>query len=265
MAAYRWEDGRVSFPNHPDKQAASSLLHAEDIVAYRRRLGRALPFEPEAALFCLERGLPHRLRRRVPVRLAGHMNADVYQVKRTNVAVLTSFGGGSPMVAELAEELAAMGASKLLLMTWGGILQPEMKPGDIVVCDRAVRDEGTSHHYLPPARYVAADISLVDQVVHAIQAHGAACSVGATWTTDAPYRETREEIIGYQSEGVKVVELESAGLFTIGQVRSIPVASIVVGMDSLASLQWKIPDRLDQIMISLEVVYRAAIQVLAAK
>ena len=48
-------------------------------------------------------------------------------------------------------------------------------------------------------------------------------------------------------------------------MRSIPVASIVVGMDSLASLQWKIPDRLDQIMISLEVVYRAAIQVLAAK
>jgi uridine phosphorylase len=255
----------VSFPNHPDKHGAPSLLQAADIVAYRDRLGRALDFTPEGVLFCLERGLPHRMRRRIPVRLSGHMNADVYQVKRTRVAVLTSFGGGSPMVAELAEELIAMGARKIFLMTWGGILQPDMKPGDIVVCDRAVRDEGTSHHYLPPAKHVTSDPLLVDELVRSIQRRGAACTVGTTWTTDAPYRETRQEILAYQSEGVKVVELESAGLFTIGQVRGIPVASAVVGMDSLASLEWKVPDRLDGIMGSLETVYAAAIEVLAAR
>jgi uridine phosphorylase len=221
--------------------------------------------KPVGVLFCLERGLPRRMRWRIPVERAGAMNADVYAVKKSKgrVAVLTSFGGGSPMVMELAEELAVMGAKKMILMTWGGTLQKDTKPGDIIVCHRAIRDEGASHHYLPPAKYVDADSSLVDQLVSAIRGRGAPCTVGTTWTTDAPYRETREEVVQYQSEGVKTVEMESAGLFTVGQIRAVPTASVVIGMDSLASLHWQTPERLDGIMKSLEVVYAAAIDVLA--
>jgi uridine phosphorylase len=220
--------------------------------------------KPEGVLFCLERGLPHRLRWRIPVERAGAMNADVYAVKKTKgkVAVLTSFGGGSPMVMELAEELAVMGVRKMILMTWGGTLQTDLQPGDIVVCNRAIRDEGASHHYLPHEKYVEASGSLVTALVEAIRARGAQCTVGTTWTTDAPYRETREEVMKYQSEGVKTVEMESAGLFTVGQVREVQTASVVIGMDSLATLRWETPERLDGIMRSLEIVYAAAIEVL---
>src|SRR5687767_7247942 len=219
----------------------------------------------EGVLFCLERGLPHRMRWRIPVERAGAMNADVYAVKKSKgrVAVLTSFGGGSPMVMELAEELAVMGTKKMVLMTWGGTLQKDLQPGDIVVCNRAIRDEGASHHYLPAAKYIDAEAQLVHALVDAIRARGAQCTVGTTWTTDAPYRETRQEVLQYQAEGVKTVEMESAGLFTVGQVRGIRTASVVVGMDSLATLQWQTPERLDDISRSLEVVYAAAIDVLA--
>lgn len=254
----------MSFPNYSDKHKLESLLTADDLVAYRVRLGRMPKVKPEGVLFCLERGLPHRMRWRIPVERAGAMNADVYAVKKTKgrVAVLTSFGGGSPMVMELAEELAVMGAKKMVLMTWGGTLQMDIKPGDIVVCDRAIRDEGASHHYLPPAKYVSADASLVTELVDAIRLRGAQLTVGTTWTTDAPYRETREEVIQYQEEGVKTVEMESAGLFTVGKVRGVQTASVVIGMDSLASLRWQTPERLDGIMRSLEIVYAAAIDVL---
>ncbi len=252
----------MSFPNYPEKHDLASLLRAEDIVAYRHQLGRALPFKPAGALLCLERGMPRRMRWRIPVRRAGAMNADVYQVKKRDVAVLTSFGGGSPMVAELAEELAVMGAQRIVLMTWGGLLQRDLRAGDIIVCDRAIRDEGASQHYLPREKYIDADSNLVAELVEAIRARGAECATGATWTTDAPYRETREEITQYQGEGVKTVELESAGLFTIGKVRGIQTASVVVGMDSLADFKWKAPERLDDIMRSLEIVYAAAISVL---
>ena len=162
------------------------------------------------------------MRWRIPVARAGAMNADVYSVKKTKgrVAVLTSFGGGSPMVMELAEELAVMGTKKMVLMTWGGTLQKDIQPGDIVVCDRAIRDEGASHHYLPAAKYIDAEAQLVNALVAAIQARGAQCTVGTTWTTDAPYRETREEVLQYQAEGVKTVEMESAGLFTVNGERS---------------------------------------------
>jgi uridine phosphorylase len=103
----------------------------------------------------------------------------------------------------------------------------------------------------------------VNELVQAIRGRGAPCSVGTTWTTDAPYRETREEVIRYQAEGVKTVEMESAGLFTVGQVRGVQTASVVIGMDSLASLRWQPPERLDSIRHSLEIVYAAAIDVLS--
>jgi uridine phosphorylase len=66
----------------------------------------------------------------------------------------------------------------------------------------------------------------------------------------------------YQSEGVKTVEMESAGLFTIGQVRGVQTASVVIGMDSLVSYRWQVPEKLDDIMQSLEIVYAACIDVL---
>lgn len=253
----------MSFPNYPDKHKAESLLKAEDIVAYRGRLGRMPKIVPDGALFCLERGLPHRMRWRIPVRRAGSMNADLFQVKKANVTVLTSFGGGSPMVMELAEELAVMGAKQMLLMTWGGCLQADLKPGDIVLCDRAIRDDGASHHYLPSEKYIQADEGLVQRLGDALRARGSSYSIGTTWTTDAPYRETREEVRQYQSEGVKTVEMETAGLFTVGKVRKVPTASVVVVMDSLANFDWQVPQRLDSIQRSLEVVYAAAIEVLS--
>src|SRR5688500_10800449 len=204
----------MSFPNYSEKHKLEPLFKAEDLVAYRARLGRMPKVKPEGVLFCLERGLPHRMRWRIPVERAGAMNADVYAVKKTKgkVAVLTSFGGGSPMVMELAEELAVMGTKKMVLMTWGGTLQADIKPGDIVVCNRAIRDEGASHHYLPPAKYVDANSTLVNELVNAIRLRGTQCTVGTTWTTDAPYRETREEVMQYQAEGVRRSEEHTSEL-----------------------------------------------------
>jgi len=219
---------------------------------------------PEGILFCLERGLPWRLRWRIPVVRVGGMNGDLYALKKPKdkIGIMTGFGGGSPMTVELAEEFAAMGVKCMILMTWGGILQPDLHPGDIIVIDRAIRDEGTSNHYLPPAKYIDANSRLADTLVEAIQARRGICSRGTTWTTDAPFRETTEEIRYYQSEGVKTVEMESAGLFTVGHVRHIPTASVVIGMDKLAELRWQVPDGLDRILKSLELVYTACLDVL---
>ena len=256
----------MSFPNYPEKHLAESVLKAEDIVAYRKRLGRLPALEPlHGALFCLERSLPKRMGWRIPVRKIGSMNADLCEVRRkpNRVVILTNFGGGAPIVVELAEELAVMGVKKMILLTWAGFLQPGLKPGDIVVCQRAIRDDGVSQHYLPPGKYIDADASLAAQLADAIRARGADCVTGDTWTTSAPYRETRQEILQYQSEGVQVVEMESAGLFTVGKLRNIPTTAVVVTMDSLAGGEWKVPEKLDRIFQSLELVYAAALETLA--
>ena len=255
----------MSFPVYPEKHTLTALYGAADIVRYRKQIGRMpkLP-NPDGILFCLERGLPWRLRWRIPVERVGGMNGDLFALKKPKgrVGVMTGFGGGSPMTVELAEEFAAMGVKRMILLTWGGLLQPGMQAGDVVIIDRAIRDEGTSYHYLPPDKYVHASPRLANALEAAIHARGGTCTRGTTWTTDAPYRETPEEIRQYQSEGVKTVEMESAGLFTIGQVRGLETVSVVVGMDSLAEFRWQVPDRLDGILKSLELVYAAALDVL---
>jgi len=255
----------MNFPIYPDKFKLKEMYGADEIVGYRKQVGRMPSLSsPEGVLFCLERGLPKRMRWRIPVRRAGGMNGDLYALKKPKdkIGIMTGFGGGSPMTVELAEEFAAMGVKCMILMTWGGLLQPDLNPGDIIVIDKAIRDEGTSYHYLPPAKYVEANAELADRLAEAIQSLGGTCSRGTTWTTDAPFRETVEEIKQYQSEGVKTVEMESAGLFTIGRVRNIPVVSVVVGMDKLADFNWRVPDNLDGISHSLKLVYEASLNVL---
>jgi uridine phosphorylase len=256
----------MSYPVHPEKYADQAVYGAQELVAYRRQIGR-MPglHSPQGILFCLERGLPWRLRRRIPVSRAGGMNGDLYALKRSQgkVGIMTGFGGGSPMTVELAEEFVAMGARRLILMTWGGMLQVDMQPGEIIIVERAIRDEGTSYHYLPPEKTIDADPELTGQLEKAILQRGALCQRGTSWTIDAPYRETLNEVRQYQAEGVKTVEMETAGLFTVGLVRKVATAAVVVGMDSLAELRWHAPDRLDAILHSIELVYAAALDVLA--
>jgi len=255
----------MSFPIYPDKYKLQELYGAREIVGYRKQVGRMPSLSsPEGILFCLERGLPRRMRWRVPVERAGGMNGDLFALKKPKgkIGIMTGFGGGSPMTAELAEEFVAMGVQRMILMTWAGTLQSDLSAGDIIVIDRAIRDEGTSYHYLPPEKYINADAHLADQLVEAIQARSGTCSRGTTWTTDAPFRETIDEIKQYQSEGVKTVEMESAGLFTIGQVRKVSTVSVVVAMDSLAELRWQVPENLKKILHSLELVYQASLDVL---
>jgi hypothetical protein len=158
----------MRFPVHPEKHHFEAIYGAQEIVHYRKQVGRMPALEnPEGILFCLERGLPHRMRWRIPVKRVGGMNGDFYALKKPpgKIGIMTGFGGGSPMTVELAEEFVAMGARRLVLITWGGMLQPEMKAGDIVVVDRAIRDEGASYHYLPPGRYAYADPALAERLV----------------------------------------------------------------------------------------------------
>jgi uridine phosphorylase len=50
--------------------------------------------------------------------------------------------------------------------------------------------------------------------------------VGATWTTDAPFRETQEAIDAATQAGILAVEMEAAALYAFAQARGRPVLCI---------------------------------------
>jgi uridine phosphorylase len=257
----------MTFPNLPGKHRLAAIVEPAAMLAHRRRGGRLGAFEPPTgAVICLQRGLPRRMRWRVRIRRLGRLLGDLYAVSSTGgrVAVLTDFGLGAPIVAAQAEELIALGVTRLVSIALAGGLQPELSPGTIVVVESALRDEGTSHHYLPPGREVASDPALVAALARALSARGLAFRTGRTWSTDAPYRETREEVAAYQAEGVLAVDMELAALLAVAQVRGVQAAAVLVVGDSLAGGRWQPPERLDEMERSLEQAYRVAIQVLDA-
>ena len=119
----------------------------------------------------------------------------------------------------MAEELFACGCRLLLSVTSAGQIASTGRPPYFVIIDRALRDEGTSHHYAPPSEYGEADAGLVAIAVEALKGRDQRVIVGSTWTTDAPFRETAEAIEAARSKGALAVEMEAAALYSFARRR----------------------------------------------
>jgi len=124
---------------------------------------------------------------------------------------------GAPFAVLVAEELFACGCEFLISLTSAGQIAPEGKPPYFVVIDRALRDEGTSYHYAAPSDYSEADPHLVGRAVAALRPADVAILAGASWTTDAPFRETEAAIAAARARGILAVEMEAAALYAFAR------------------------------------------------
>jgi len=147
-------------------------------------------------------------------------HTDLYAFESAGVryGVVGSAVGASFAVL-VAEQLFASGCRLLVSMTSAGQILPVRPPPYFIVIDRALRDEGTSYHYLPAGDYSLADPGLVETARKALSAAGMSIEVGPTWTTDAPFRETAAAIATARHIGVLAVEMEAAALYAFAAAR----------------------------------------------
>ena len=125
---------------------------------------------------------------------------------------------GAAFAVLVAEQLFASGCQLLLSMTSAGQLVPVgAEPPYYVLIDRALRDEGVSYHYLPPSEFSAASEDLLAGVDGVFAGLRTPVVRGATWTTDAPFRETAAQIAAMRERGLLAVEMEAAGLYAFAQ------------------------------------------------
>jgi uridine phosphorylase len=143
---------------------------------------------------------------------------------------LIKFGGiGAPHAVTYFEELIAMGGKEFINMGTAGGLQHK----GIFLCERAIRDEGTSSHYCAHEKYSYPDRKMTKRLGDSLAKQGMEFERGTTWTIDAPYRETRQEVEHYHKEGVATVEMEASALFAVAQLRKVKIASAFVVSDVL--------------------------------
>jgi uridine phosphorylase len=126
---------------------------------------------------------------------------------------------GAPFAVLVAEQLFVSGCRLLISVTSAGQIVPVGPTPYFVLIDRALRDEGTSHHYLPHSTYADANGALADRTWPALAAMRVPVHRGVAWTTDAPYRETEDAIEAARAHGALAVEMEAAALYAFARAR----------------------------------------------
>lgn len=152
------------------------------------------------------------------------------------VAVLHA-GMGAPLSAGFLEETIAFGGHKFIACGGAGVLA-DIPVGHIVVPDVALRDEGTSYHYLPPTRTVSASPEAVSAIKTTLEHHHIPYDVGMTWTTDAIYRETKAMVAHRRAEGCLTVEMEASAFFAVAQYRGVTFGQMLYGGDNVGGETW---------------------------
>lgn len=167
----------------------------------------------------------------------------VYKIryKNTDIAFYMSRVGAPACVAGF-EEIIAMGAKKFVLFGSCGVLDDEKVTGRIIIPVAALRDEGTSYHYLASAPEIEAAPASIQAVEHVLASLGYSYIKGKTWTSDGIYRETKAAIQERRQEGCLAVEMECASMLAVAKYRNIPFIQFLYGADSLSKDTWEIRD-----------------------
>jgi uridine phosphorylase len=145
---------------------------------------------------------------------------------------------GAPMAAVQVERLVALGVRKFIACGGAGTLIPDTTVGHAVVPTAAIRDEGTSYHYLPPSREALPSAKGVVAIEGVLQNHSVPYTLGKTWTTDGVFRETRAKADRRREEGCLTVEMEAAAFFAVAQHRGVDFAQILYCGDDLSGTEW---------------------------
>lgn len=162
----------------------------------------------------------------------------VYEISRSGktFAFYKTYVGAPVTVALVEDAIAELNCRKFILFGGAGCLNKEIARGKVMVPTAAYRDEGTSYHYAPASDYIA--VKNADIVADCMKKNGIPYVLGKTWTTDAFYRETRNNYERRKAEGCISVEMECAGLQAMCDFRGIELYAFFTSGDLLDSPEW---------------------------
>lgn len=164
-----------------------------------------------------------------------HTDMYVFDLDGHQIGVVGCAVGASFAVL-VAEEMFASGCKLLISVTSSGQITSQGAPPYFIVIDRALRDEGTSYHYLPPSDWSIAPDQILARLDGAFEG-GPRVLTGATWTTDAPFRETEAAISAARKRGILAVEMEAAGLYAFAGARGRAVICLAHVTNQMGTIE----------------------------
>jgi uridine phosphorylase len=219
----------MTYPNFKNKHLEKALFHAEDWINYRKFDKSKFP---KKLIITYQGSALRYLRKKFKGKYTEfkiHTNFKVHIIDGKGIGFVKMTGIGAPHAGTMVEELIGLGVKKIINIGTAGGLQKE----GVFLCDRAIRDEGTSYHYISSGKYSYPDEKLTKELEKSIKKIGLNYEKATTWTIDAPYRETKTEIEHYRKQGVATVEMEASALFAIAKLRKVKIASAFIVSDTL--------------------------------
>jgi len=244
---------------------ADSVLKPSQLLAYRRANGQLPDFPaPRAVIFAPQKSLADYVLRKHSVKQIKGFLGEFYLLKRTDgrIALSTDFGIGSPVIGGLTDEFAALGVKQFILIGMAGGLQPELTTGSLVISTSAMRGEGVSQHYLPANRTVDSSPELIQGINQILTRQNRPHSLGVTWTTDAPFRELRKDVLEHQQQGVLAVDMEAAAMLAVAKANRCEAVALFSVADQLSGGHWRMANDLRLAQEGLTVLFDAAFEFL---
>ncbi len=238
------------------------VLTAKELLAYRRSTGALPEFpSPRAVIFVPQKSLASYVLRKYSTKQIKGFLGEFYLLKhyKGEIAISTGFGIGAPVIAGLVDEFAALGVKQFALIGMAGGLQTEMQTGSLILSTGAIRGEGVSRHYLQPAEIIESSEEMVLGVSAILTKQNYPHSSGLTWTTDAPFRELRKDVLDYQNRGVLAVDMEAAAMLAVAKANGLPALSAFSIADTLANGVWNMSKDLRPAQLGLSILFEAVL------
>ncbi len=244
------------YPQFNNKHQQKALFNAHTFVAWKKTKKKIGVRFPPKWIIIFDRKLLARFKRKhskaKKINIASAM--ETYVLPHMGIVRMT--GIGSPHAVTVFEELIALGGKEFIVIgTAGGLDQY-----GIFLCTKAVRDEGTSFHYIPHGLFAYPDEKLTKKLANGLTRANMPFENGPTWTIDAPYRETIAELHHYSKMGVKTVEMEASALFTVAKLRKVKIAAAFAVSDVLQEEKWDPQFDQKYLKNNLDSLLNAAIQ-----
>ena len=164
----------------------------------------------------------------------------VYIMEYKDIKITLFMAGISgPWISNDIEELSVNGVDTFIIFGNCGVLDRTIEDCSIIIPTKAYRDEGTSYHYLPDSEYIKLDNKYTNVFKSILKEYKFAFNEGATWTTDAFYRETKEKINIFKNKGAICVEMEGASIAAVCKYKQLNYFTFYYAGDNLDSVEWE--------------------------
>jgi uridine phosphorylase len=241
----------MTFPNFKDKHLEEALFNPDDFIKYKKIKKKF----PKKFIIIYDRRLFNRMKRKYSLKKFKSYFGGIYIYK--NIGILVLKGIGSPHAVTFLEELISLEAKEFVNIGLAGGLQKQ----GFFLCEKALRDEGTSYHYIPHGDFSYPDEKLTEKLGRSLKKLDIKYEKAPTWTIDAPYRETKAEISEYKNKGIATVEMEASALFAVAKFRKVKIASAFVVSDVLGE-KWEPKFHKIDVQKGLTKLFEAALECL---